>query len=606
MGQHRSKVWAIQLLGWIVVGNKSVVASGLGSLRLRVNLASLIGAVALVLLFSALPAQAQVPPIPQPPVNAGSLLEEVERQRPPAAAPRTGPLLDVPPLLAPSGGPSVEFTVNRFEFTGNTKVSSQRLSQALADYLNRPITFEQLQEATNLVADTYAQAGWLARAFLPRQDITEGVVRIQVIEAVYGGSIIDGQFNHVAESQIQGILAAQIHTGQVLSLTDVERALLLADDMPGITVVGSLTAGKETGQTAVLVNVDDTPLISGQVQVDNLGNKSTGQNEVSLNANINGLAGWGDQATIYGLYTEGLSFVSVGYSVPVLSSGLRLGASYSTLGYRIIDAALAAAKGSGYANTWSVEATQPLLRSRNTNVFGRLAYTSKQFDNRAGSITTSNYTVDQVALSLTASHLDSFGGGGYTVLTLTPSIGDVNYGGAPEYADLVSLTTRSEGNYAKLRYGLSRQQNLSSEWSVFANWRGQIASKNLDSSERFYLGGPFGVRAYPNNEGGGSQGNLLSLELRYRPWQALQVAGFWDVGHVEVNKSNNFPGAAQPNSATLQGVGLSVSWQAPYNVLINATWATRIGSNPFANQFGRDQDGSFSRNRFWLNASIAF
>ena len=586
--------------------NNRVASRGLGlSLRLGLSL----GLVLLVLSSQTLAQAPPVPPVPTPvapPVNAGSLLEEVERQRPPAAAPRTGPALNVPPLLPPSGGPSVEFTVNRFEFSGNTKLSADQLRQALADYVNRPITFEQLQEATNVVAETYSKAGWLARAFLPRQDITEGVVRIQVIEAVYGGSIVDGEFKHVSKSRIEAMMAAQIEAGQVLSLEDVERALLLADDVPGITVVGSLTAGQDTGQTDVLVNVEDTPLISTLIQVDNQGNKSTGENEVSINATLNGLAGWGDQATVYGLYTEGLSFVSAGYSVPVLYSGLRLGGSYSTLGYRIIDSDLAAAKGSGFANTWTVEATQPLVRSRNTNVFGRLAYVNKLFDNRAGEITTSKYTVDAVSLALTASHLDSLGGGGYTVLTLTPSVGDVNYGDVPEYARLVAATTQSEGRYAKLRYGLSRQQSLSTQWSVFANWRGQLASKNLDSSERFYLGGPFGVRAYPNNEGGGSQGNLLSLELRYSPWQELQLAGFWDIGHIEVNKSNAFPGAAQPNSGTLQGVGLSLSWQAPYNIMLNATWAVQVGSNPFANSAGLNQDGSSANNRFWLNASVRF
>lgn len=584
--------------------NESLQTYGLRGFRVKRVRQRLLG-LSLVLVSGL--AHAQVPPIPvAPPVNAGSLLEEVERQRPPAAAPRTGPALQVPPLLPPSAGPTVEFTVNRFEFSGNTKLSADQLRQALADYINRPITFEQLQEATNVVAETYAKAGWLARAFLPRQDITEGVVRIQVIEAVYGGSIVDGEFKHVSKARIEAMMAAQIEAGQVLSLEDVERALLLADDVPGVSVVGSLTAGKDTGQTDVLVNVEDTPWFNATVQVDNQGNKSTGENEVSINANLNGLAGWGDQATIYGLYTEGLSFVSAGYSIPVLYSGLRLGATYSTLGYRVIDSDLQAAKGSGYANTWSLEATQPFVRSRNTNVFGRLVYTNKLFDNRAGEFTTSKYTVNQVAFNLTASHLDNWGGGGYTVLTLTPSVGDLNYGDSPDYARLVAATTQSEGNYAKLRYGLSRQQNINSQWSVFANWRGQLASKNMDSSERFYLGGPFGVRAYPNNEGGGSQGNLLSLELRYSPWQEVQLAGFWDIGHVEVNKFNQFPGAAQPNSGTLQGVGLSVSWQAPYNILINATWAIQVGSNPFANSAGLNQDGSSSNNRFWLNASVGF
>ncbi|UOD49851.1 hypothetical protein [Orrella daihaiensis] len=73
-----------------------------------------------------------------------------------------------------------------------------------------------------------------------------------------------------------------------------------------------------------------------------------------------------------------------------------------------------------------------------------------------------------------------------------------------------------------------------------------------------------------------------------------------------MSKFNQFPGAAQPNSGTLQGVGLSVSWQAPYNILINATWAIQLGSNPFANTYGLNQDGSSANNRFWLNASVGF
>jgi len=183
--------------------------------------------------------QAQSPPIA--PVDAGLLLQEVERQRPLPEAPREGPRLDVPPLLPPTGGPSVEFVVKQFVFRGNTKVSSAVLSQALAGLLDRPIELEQLQEAANLVADAYAKEGWLARAFLPRQDITGGVVRIQVIEAIYGGSVLEGQFTHAPSGLVQGIVDAQNQTGQPLSLKDVERGLLLADDLPGAPWNGRLT-----------------------------------------------------------------------------------------------------------------------------------------------------------------------------------------------------------------------------------------------------------------------------------------------------------------------------------------------------------------------------
>jgi hemolysin activation/secretion protein len=512
----------------------------------------------------------------------------------------------VPPLLEPSAAPTADFTVKKFEFSGNTKVRSSTLEAALADYVNRPIQFKDLQEATNVVADVYAKAGWLARAFIPRQDITEGTVKIQIIEAVYGGSRVDGEFNHVSQARVQATVDDQNVQGEVLSLTDVERGLLLADDLPGVSVVGSLVAGENTRETDVLINVEDTPWITGRVQVDNQGNKSTGVNEISVNTSINGLTGNADQFNVYGLYTEGLSFISASYSVPLSYRGLRLGASYSTLGYRIVDDDLAAVKGSGFANTWGVEATQPLVRSRNTNLFAKLGYTNKLFDNRAGGVSTSEYTVNVVALALTGTHMDAWGGGGYTTLTLTPSVGNVDYSRLPAYQRIIAATTESEGQYAKLRYGLSRQQNLPNNFSLYGNLRGQVASKNLDSSERFYLGGPYGVRAYPNNEGGGSQGTLASVEVRYNVMPELQLAAFYDVGNIQVNKFNDHVAAADPNDGTLQGAGLSVSWNAPYNIVVNATWAIRIGSNPFANDAGQNQDGSSARNRFWLNASVGF
>lgn len=562
------------------------------------------GFVGTIIWVTSLSIQAQVLP-----VDAGSLLQEVERQRPSSIAPREGPALNVPPLLEPSAAPTAAFTVKNFSFTGNTKVGSASLQAALRGYLNRPIQFKDLQEAANVVADTYAKQGWLARAYIPRQDITEGTVRIHVIEAIFGGSKIQGDFRHAPPWLVQGTVQGQSAPDQILSLTDVERGLLLADDLPGISVTGSLVAGENTRETDVLVNVQDTPWITGRLQVDNQGNKSTGENEISINSAINGLTGHADQLTAYGLYTEGLSFMRVGYSIPLNYNGLRLGASYSTLGYRIIDDDLFTSgqdRGTGFANTWGFEASQPILRSANTNVLATLGYTSKLFDNRVGQVTTSEYTVDVVSFGVIATHLDSLGGGGYTTLTFNPSMGDVDYSLSPDYQQIIEATTQTEGQYAKLRYGLSRQQNLPGNFSIYANFRGQIASKNLDSSERFYLGGPYGVRAYPNNEGGGAQGNLFSLELRYDPMPEFQFAIFYDVGAVQINKFNDHVAAAQPNNGTLQGAGLGVSWRGPYNIVLNATWAFRIGTNPFSDDPSQNQDGSSSSNRFWLNASIGF
>ncbi len=43
--------------------------------------------------------------------------------------------------------------------------------------------------------------------------------------------------------------------------------------------------------------------------------------------------------------------------------------------------------------------------------------------------------------------------------------------------------------------GLERQQSLADAWTLYTAVNGQYGGKNLSSAERFYLGGPTGVRA---------------------------------------------------------------------------------------------------------------
>jgi hemolysin activation/secretion protein len=169
-----------------------------------------------------------------------------------------------------------------------------------------------------------------------------------------------------------------------------------------------------------------------------------------------------------------------------------------------------------------------------------------------------------------------------------------------------AASTRAAGSFRKLRYGMARQQTITEALAVSAVLSGQSADKNLDSSEKFYLGGSSGVRAYPSSEAGGASGQLLNLELRARLPEGLMLVGFYDWGHVTQNRDDHFSAAPAPNSYHLQGAGLVLGWISSYRLNLKATWARRIGSNPGANLSGRDQDGSLNKNRFWLQASMPF
>ena len=116
--------------------------------------------------------------------DAGSLLQQLERERKPALPSKALPAAQ-PPAMQAQAGPGV--TVSQFRFAGNTLLSAEQLAPVVANYLNRPLDFAQLQAAPAAVAELYRATGWVVRAYLPQQDIVGGVVTIQIVEAVYGG-----------------------------------------------------------------------------------------------------------------------------------------------------------------------------------------------------------------------------------------------------------------------------------------------------------------------------------------------------------------------------------------------------------------------------------
>jgi hemolysin activation/secretion protein len=138
----------------------------------------------------------------------------------------------------------------------------------------------------------------------------------------------------------------------------------------------------------------------------------------------------------------------------------------------------------------------------------------------------------------------------------------------------------------------------------------QWANTNLDSSEKLYLGGAFGVRAYPSNEAGGTSGATLTAGLKYRLDEAFTLNGFADWGRIQVNRNNLNAAGSEISSVNLQslrGVGLSVNWHDTQGRELSATWSRRQGNNPGANtSTGTDSDGTRTLNRLWLSAALNF
>lgn len=104
----------------------------------------------------ALPAFGQVPP------DAGRILQETrpqpERTPPGTLPPIRGP---APPHHAvPAAGDDIRVQVTRFEFTGNSALSTEALREAVAPWAGRSLNFGDLMQAVDAVEARYKQAGY--------------------------------------------------------------------------------------------------------------------------------------------------------------------------------------------------------------------------------------------------------------------------------------------------------------------------------------------------------------------------------------------------------------------------------------------------------------
>jgi hemolysin activation/secretion protein len=266
----------------------------------------------------------------------------------------------------------------------------------------------------------------------------------------------------------------------------------------------------------------------------------------------------------------------------------------------------------GPSSSQGVDLSIPLLREKDTQLSLQFAYDQKRFRNEAAGEVQSQYSGSALTSTLSGSASQSqFSTTSGSVQLVRGAI-DLS-GSTASHISSDSSTVQTAGNYAKLKFNISQKLDFDSKNTGLISLQSQFATKNLDSSEKFYLGGMQGVRAYPTNEAGGSLGNLVTMEwqrqfmLQDNRWT---TSGFVDYGDVTVNRNNDYLGASTLNKYSLSGYGLWLGASVPSKQGISTfrlIWSHRLGNNPGANSTnGADQDGTRVYNRFRFSLNHAF
>lgn len=533
--------------------------------------------------------------------DAGTSLQQQGTQ--PVTAPRPQPNV-LPSGFAPKPQldklPSASVGVKSFKFSGNTLFTGDQLAAVIQDSVGKDLSLEQLNEVATKVRQHYRSQGYfLTQAYLPRQDVTGGVVEITVLEGYIGQVKASAQKNaRLRESFAQGILEAHLKPGQAITETGLERPLLLINDTPGATVKSVIGPGAGVGTADLTADIgqntafDDEGFLSkwtggvvtGSVDLDNWGNRFTGDWRVGGNLAVNNLTGYGDLLSLRGQIAtnnRNTNFGRIAWQTPVWYYGTKVGVSYANLNYSLIkDFAALRAEGDGVIK--SVFVYHPIIRTRNLNLILQGGFDQKDIEDRTlstNSVETRRIRIGKIGVQ--GDWRDGLAGGGLNSFGVTYSSGKLRIEQAALIAfDQGAVGPDTIGKFTKTNIEFQRLQKVTDDLNLLASVNAQFASKNLASAEKMALGGIGGVRAYPTGEASGDEGYTGTIEARYSnpAWRfgggSLVLAGFYDFGHVKINKV--FKGGAGVNLRNLQGVGFGVNLGKEGDYLLRSSVAWRV------------------------------
>jgi len=545
-----------------------------------------------VVLSGISPCLAQIGPGARPPVPTDPL--------PPKRAPSG---IEIKPFAQPlpDSDRMGRVNVTRFRFTGLSSQEDSELQQVVSRWIGRELTAPDLSQLLKAVTDHLRSRGlYAAQAYLPDQEVKDGVVEIAVLEGRLGAVKIETDGGaRLARRTVEGFLSS-LQSGAPISRGVFDTPLLLLNDLPGVRLVSHLSPGNAPGTADLEVRAADEPLAAGSLRLDNYEIPEVGRYGATASLRLRNPTGIGDLATgeFRTTHTGDLTRATLSYSVPVNRAGSRVGLILGEQRYAL-KGIFEPLQANGDYSRITLGATHPFVRTNNSNLSGDLTLNQSIFRDRIDIVDFEQSARHRYAtLRLRADRTDAVFGGGRTEAYIEVQKGRIELDAAEAAFD--ALTLQVNGGFTRWRAGVQRAQALSGESEIVASIFGQLASKNLAAGREFELGGPNGVRAYPVDEMYPDEGYLARVNLNQRlfsrdGWRAVGGV-FWDAGRGTINK-NPLPGTIG-NTRTLSGAGLQFGMAHRQNFDLGLSMAWRTAARPV---FGADRNP-----RAWLWTTAYF
>jgi hemolysin activation/secretion protein len=466
------------------------------------------------------------------------------------------------PPPEPSDIPAVPGTivVERFEVVGSTVFSAEELAAVTQPFTNREITFAELLQARSAVTKLYIDNGYITTgAFIPPQTLSEGVVKIQVVEGSLEAIEITGT-RRLNPNYVRSRLA--IATGTPVNRDRLLEALQLLQINPLIeSLSAELSAGTQPGENLLTVDVVEADSFDVNVLLDNRRSPSVGSFRRQIEIREGNLFGRGDAISFAFTNTDGSGLIDFSYTYPINPRNGTLTFAYSRNNSRVVEEPFSpldiVANSNYYDFTWR----QPLLQTP-TKEFA-IGATASYRQSRASILGVANSLspgagtdgkTEVAALRLFQEYTKR---SSRDVLAFRSQF---SLGSAPfaitandEPEDQFFLAWRGQGQYVNL---------LAPDTLFLLRADLQLSDRALVPIEQFGIGGQDSVRGFRQDLLLTDNGLVASAEVRLPIMRIPEVEGLLQLTpFVDFGAGWNNSGRSNPNPDTLFGLGLGLRWQ---------------------------------------------
>ncbi|MFN5855705.1 MAG: ShlB/FhaC/HecB family hemolysin secretion/activation protein [Pseudanabaenaceae cyanobacterium] len=459
-----------------------------------------------------------------------------------------------------------KFPVNKVEVVGSTIFNQKQFNTLTKEVEGRSVSLEELTKVADAITQLYLDQGYLtSRAILADQTITDGVVKIQIIEGGLEKIEVEGT-KHIHPNYVRSRIALGIK--KPLSTVDIENQLrLLRTDPLFSKVEGSLRPATKLGENILVVRVTEANPLQAALSADNYSPPSAGSERFGINTVYRNLTGWGDELAALYYFTPkgGSNIYDFSYRIPVNTMNGTVQLRTSINNNQVTQEPFKNFGIRGESQLYEISFRQPLVRSLRQEFALSLGFTVQDGQ---------TFTFTDIPTPFGVGP-DNQGNSHTRVIKFGQEYLARDIQGAWSLRSLFSLgidvfdATRNtnpipDGQFFSWLGQVQRIQKISDNSLLLAQAEIQLTPNSLLSSQQFIIGGGQSVRGYRQNARTGDNGvrfgleNQITLSKDQKGNSSIKIAPFFDLGYVW-NKDDN-PNTLQ-RQTFLASTGVGVLWQ---------------------------------------------